>query len=128
MDGDGVQQLGADVRFEGSSAFLDQPQPKMDMAEQASLLGLPEGRRRAELSGPPQIMQKRGGEQQIRTKPGVELGGLAADRGDPDGVLQEATGIAVMAVGCGGQRTERGAEAIVGEKASDGRPQPRMRD
>src|SRR5207244_12605168 len=108
--------------------FLDQTQAKMDVAEQASLLSLPEGRRRAELSGPAEIVQERRCEQQIRTEPGMELGRLAADRGDPDRVLQEAARIAVVAVGGGGQGTERGAQGVVGEKASDGRLEPRMRD
>src|SRR5438445_10064277 len=100
----------------------------MDVAEQASLLGLSEGRRGAELSGPSQIVEERCGEQQIRPEPRVELGRFAADRGDPDRMLQEAARIAVVAVGGGGQGTERGAQGVVGEKASDGRLEPRMRD
>jgi hypothetical protein len=47
VNGDGVQQLGADIGFECGRPFLDQPQAKMDVSEQASLVGLPKGRRRA---------------------------------------------------------------------------------
>jgi hypothetical protein len=44
-------------------------------------------------------VQERGREQEVGAQSRMELGQLAADRRDPDGVLQEPTGVAVMTVG-----------------------------
>ena len=50
MDGDGVKELGAHLGLQAGRALLDQPQPEMHVAEQAALLGRPEGGRAAELA------------------------------------------------------------------------------
>jgi len=47
MHCDRVQELGPDIGFDGRRPVLDQPQAKVDVAEQAALVGLPEARCRA---------------------------------------------------------------------------------
>ena len=99
---DGVEQLGAHGRLELGGAFLDQPEPEMDVAEQAPFLGLAEARPGLELARAADVVQERGGEQQVAAQARVQLRGLAAERGDADRVLEQAAGVAVVAVGAGG--------------------------
>ena len=68
----------------------------MHVAEQAALLGRPEGRRTAQLAHAAQVVQERRGEQQVGAEARVELRGLAGEGRDADGVLEQAAGIRVM--------------------------------
>src|SRR5207244_2233803 len=61
-------------------------------------------------------------------KPWVQLAELATDRRDADGVLEQATRVVVVAVGCGGQRAQAAADLRVAEETLDGRPQALVRD
>ena len=90
----------ANVRLERGGAVLDQPQPQMDMPQQASLVGLSEARRRTELPDAAEVVQKRGGEEQIYTDARMQLRRLAADGRDPNRVLEQSPGIPVVSVGC----------------------------
>src|SRR3954452_19197273 len=100
----------------------------MNVAEQPALIRLPEARRGAELAGSAEVVEQRGREQEIRSQAGMQLCGLAADRRDADGVLEQATRVAVVAVGRRRQRAERSAEGVIGEQASDRCLQPGVRD
>ena len=101
--GDRVQQLGAGCRVEPVGALLDQAQAEMDVAEQAPLLGEPVRRGGAELERAADVVQERGGEEQVGAESRMELRRLAAERGDADGVLEQAAGVAVVPVRGRGQ-------------------------
>jgi hypothetical protein len=115
--GDGVQELGQHGRVEVAGALLDQPQPEMDVAEQAPLLGRPERGAWPQLADAADVVQERCGEHEVEPEPGMELRGLATERRDADGVLEEAAGVAVMAVGAGRrERAERPANLGIAEE------------
>ena len=58
----------------------------------------------AELARAADVVQQRGGEQQVGAQPRVELRRLAAERGDADRVLEQPAGVGVVRLG-GRQRT-----------------------
>ena len=82
MGSDGVQELGENRRVEIARALLDQPQPEMDMPEQAPFLGLAKSGATSELANAADVVQERGAEQEVGPEPGMELRGLAAERRD----------------------------------------------
>ena len=71
----------------------------MDVAEEVPLGGRREGRAAAELGRAADVVKQRSREQEVGPQPLVQLGGLAAERRDPDRVLEQAARIAVVAVG-----------------------------
>src|SRR5256714_462314 len=100
----------------------------MDMAEQAAFLGRTEDRCPPELDRPPDVVQERRREEQIDSQALVELGRLPTERRDSHRVLEQATGVSVMAFGRGRQRPEPGSYGLVGEETPNRRPQARVRD
>ena len=120
MGGDRVQQLGADVALERARALLDHPQAEVDVTEQAALLRLPEPGPALELTDPADVVQEGGREQEIGSKPGMELRRLAAERRHSDRVLEQAACIAVMT---GGTRCrdlpEPSAHGRIGKEPAD---------
>ena len=121
-----MQQLGAHLRVERLGPLLDEPQAEVDVAEQAALLGRPEGRAAAQLADAPDVVQQRRGEQQIGAQPRVELRGLARQRRDADRVLEQAARVGVMRLG-GRQLPQRLPDLAVAEEAPDDRSQAGMR-
>jgi uncharacterized protein (DUF1015 family) len=109
--GDCVQQLRWSVEL------LERPQSEVDMAEQASFLGRRKDGRWAELAGAADVVDERGGEQQIRAQPRMDLAELAAERRDPDRVLEQAAGVRVVAV----RRRRIRAQRRAGERSRDDR-------
>ncbi len=101
VTGDCVEQLGEDGRVEISRAFLDCSQPQMDVAEQSTLLRLAERGAATELPDASDVVQERGGEQEVGAEPGMELCGLAAERRHADRVLEQAARVTVVPVGAG---------------------------
>ncbi len=93
-----MEQLGPHVGIQARRPFLDHPQPEVDMAEQAAFLGLAERRPAAQFDGAPDVMDEGGRDQEVMAKTGMELRGLPAQRGDAHGVLEEATGVAMVTV------------------------------
>ncbi len=65
MNSDRVQELGAYFRFESGGSFLDQAETQVDVPEEATLLGLPEYRRRAELTDAAEVMEQCCREQEV---------------------------------------------------------------
>jgi hypothetical protein len=121
VDCDRVQQLRSNVGLQRRGLLLDQAEPEVDVAEQATLRGLAEGRPRTELPRTAEIVQERGGKQEVAPQPRVQLGCLAADRRDADGVLEQAAGVAVVPVRRRRQRAQRGPERVVREEPVDRR-------
>ena len=70
---DGVQNLGEDAAVEPVGALLDQAQAEVDVAEELALGGREEERAAVELADAPDIVEKRGGEKQVRAQARVEL-------------------------------------------------------
>ena len=104
MDSDCVEELGSDGGVEAGRSFLDQPQAEVDVPEEAALLRLAERWPSAELDRAPHVVEQGCAEQQVVAQAWVELGGLAAQRRDADRVLEQPSGIPVMAVGAGGRK------------------------
>ena len=98
----------------------------MDVTEQAPLLRRAKRRPAAELERAPDVVQQRGGGEEVAAQARMELGGLATERRDPDGVLEQPARIAVVTVRSrGGKRPKRRADAVVAENPR--RPPPRAR-
>ena len=126
---DRVQQLGEHGGVEVAAALLDHPQAEVDVSEQAPLVRLPERRARPELADPADVVQERGGEDDVVAEARMELRGLAAERGDADRVLEEAARVAVVTVGRGGgERPERLADLGVATNESTTAARPFVRD
>jgi uncharacterized protein (DUF1015 family) len=126
---DGVEELGEDSGLEVSRAVLDHPQPEVDVAEQAPFLRLAERRSRPELAHPPDVVHKRGREEQVAAQARVELGGLPRERRHPNRVLEEPARVAMVPVGAGGRkRAERRADLRVADERADELREARVRD
>ena len=82
VDGDGVDDLGQHAALEASGLRLDQPDPELNVSEQAPFLGRREGRAPPELQRPARVVEDRGCDEQIPAKPRVHLRRLAAERRD----------------------------------------------
>ena len=104
--------------------LLDQAQPEMDVAEQAPLLGLAEGRAAPELDRAADVVQERRGEQEVAAQPWMQLRRLATQRRDADRVLEQPAGVAVVTVGAGGGK---GAERRPDRRRRRGCPRPGRR-
>jgi Protein of unknown function (DUF1015) len=124
MDGDAVEKLGLLGAGQPLGLLLDQPQAKVDVAEQAALVGGREGGAGPELERSPDVVEEGGGQQELGAKPRVELGRLATERRDADRVLEQAAGVGVVIVP--GRRERR--EVAVGEHAAHGRTQAGVGD
>ena len=127
MAGDGVEELGTCGGVELLGALLDQAQAEMDVAEQPSLFRLPERGRASELARPADVVQERGGEEQVGAQARMELGRLAGERGDADGVLEQPSGIGVVRLG-GRERPQRGPELRVAREPPDDFRKAHVRD
>ena len=82
--------------------LLDQPQPEVDVAEQPTLVRRPERRPAPELAHAADVVEERGGEQEVAAQALMQLRELAADRRDADGVLEQPAGVRVMRSGVAG--------------------------
>ncbi|CAN5188680.1 hypothetical protein BH09ACT13_BH09ACT13_14120 [soil metagenome] len=98
MARDRMEKLGQGGRVEIGRALLDHPQPEVDMSEQASFLGLDESRPGTELANTAHVVEQRAREQEVGAKPGMQLGRLTAKRRDPDRMLEQPSGVAVVTV------------------------------
>ena len=83
-----VEQLGRNGSVESRSPRFNQPQAKMDMTQQAALVGLAEGRAAPELHGAADIVKERSREEEVVAETRMKLCGLAAQRGNAHGVLE----------------------------------------
>jgi hypothetical protein len=100
-----VEQLGEDGPGHPARAILDQAQAEMDMAEEFAFVRGQEERAAVELAGPADVVQERRGDEQVAAQAWVELCDIATDRRHRDGVLQEAPGIGMVALGRGGEHS-----------------------
>ena len=129
MARDRVEELGEDGGIEVARAFLDHPEAEVDVSEESPLLRLPERRPAAELPDAAHVVQERRGEQEVVAQTRVELRRLAAQRRDPDRVLEEAARVAVVAVRCrGGKRAECAPDLRVAHERVDRRGQSLVGD
>jgi len=125
--GDCMQQLGARVARERRGALLDQAEPEVDMAEQAALFGLAEGRAALQLARATHVVEQRSRQQQIHAQARVELRRLAAERRDADRVLEQPARVRVVRLGCR-QSPKRGAKRLVRQETADRLAEPVVRD
>jgi uncharacterized protein (DUF1015 family) len=125
---DGVQELGANSGLEWCGALFDQAQPKMDVAEQPTLIGRSEDRSPGQLDRSAHVVEQRGRYEEVAPEPRVELSNLATDRRDTDRVLEQPARVAVMALGRRGQRAEARPQLGIADEPAHGGLQPRVRD
>src|SRR5262245_16330711 len=90
----------------------------MHVPEQAAFLGLSEGRPAPELADAPDVVEQCSGEEEIVAKPRVELRRLAGERRDAHRVLEQAAGVAVVAVG---STSRKGSQRISDLRVCDER-------
>ena len=126
--GDGVEELGAHLGLEAGSALVDQPHAQVDMAEEGTLDRRPVERAAVELDRSARVVEDRSGDEEVPPKAAVELGCLAAEGRDGDGVLEEPARVAVVGVGCRGEVAEARAERRVVDEPGDDRLQPGVRE
>ena len=72
------------------------------MAEQAALVAQADLGAERQLAGAPEVVEQRGGEQQILVQALVQRAGLDGERRDGDGVLQQAAEVGVVLAARGG--------------------------
>src|SRR5436190_3618591 len=96
----------------------------MDVAEQPPFGGRRERGAPGELERAADVVDERAGEQQVAAQARVELRGLAAERRDADGVLQQPAGVRVVVVERRGVRRE----VSVAQRATHRRREAAMRD
>src|SRR5207244_369679 len=96
-------------------------QTEVHVAEQLSLCRLREHGSGEELEGPPNVVQDRGREQEVGAESRMQLRRLAADRRHPDGVLEQAACVAVMALWRRRQRSKQPPQLPVVEESRGGR-------
>ena len=118
-----MQQLGAHGHIQSVGALLDEPQPEVDVTEQPTLVGRPERRPAPELAHPPDVVEQRGGEQEIAAQALVQLRRLPDQRRDGDGVLEQPAGVGVMGLG-GRELAKRLPDLGVAEEPPHHRTQP----
>ncbi len=129
MTRDRVEKLCQHSGIEILRALLDHPQAEVDVAEQAALVGLPEGRAAGELSNAAEVVEKRRGEEQIGAQARMELRRLPAQRRDSDRVLEEASRVAVMAISSRCRETaQRAANVSVAHERVHERREPGVQD
>jgi uncharacterized protein (DUF1015 family) len=128
MGADRVQELCSDGGLERRGALLDQAQAKVDVSEQPTLFGGAEGRPTGELDRTSDVVEQRGGEQEIGAQARMELSDLAADRRHADRVLEEPSGVPVVAVDGRGQRPQAPSHGFVLDELRDGCTKALMRD
>ena len=115
-----MQELGSDRRLQLLRALVDEPHAELDVAEERALGRGAESRAAAELAHPSDVVEQGGGKEQVAAQPGVELCRLAAERRDPDRVLQQPARIPVVAVRArGGEQPHAVADLRVGEHIGD---------
>jgi hypothetical protein len=113
VHGDCVEHLGQDVFGHAACPLLDQAQTQMDMAQKLSLVRGQKERTAVELTEATDVVQERGGHDQVAAQALVELGDVAADRRHRDRVLEEAARIGVMCVRRGGEHPQARAQLRV---------------
>ena len=102
-----MEELRARVGVERVGALLDQPQAEVHVAEQPPFRGLAEARPGHELDGASDVVQQRGGQDEVGAQPRVQLAELAADRRHADRVLEQAAGVVVVPFRRGRQRAQQ---------------------
>ena len=96
---DAVRELGLLRVAEPVGALLDEPQAEMDVPEQPALVGRQEGGASSELERSPDVVEDGRCEHELGPEARVELRCLAAQRRDPDRVLEETAGVGVVVAG-----------------------------
>ena len=119
VDRHSVQELGLHRGIEIRAALLDQAQPKMNVAEQLTLVRGSKQRASVKLERSADVVQQGTGKDQVGTQPGVNAGRLATQGGDVDRVLEEPACVVVMPVRRRGKLAKPRAQVGVGEKPCD---------
>ena len=123
-----MEELGPDVVVEGLGPLLDQAKAQVDVAEELPLHGRQEERPAVELARPSGVVEERGCDEQVAPQASVELRGVAAERRDGDGVLEQAARVAVVSAGRGRKRAKSRAELRVADESGDERAECRLGD
>ena len=98
-------------------ALVEHPQPELDVPEQPALVGQLDLGAERELAGAPEVVDDRGGEQQVLVEPRVQRARLDGQRGHRDGVLEQPAEVGVVAVARARLAAQRRAQLVVAEHA-----------
>ena len=117
---DGVEQLRENRRVEIGASLFDHSESQVDVPEQSSLVRRPERGPAAELADPADVVEQRRCEKEVRAEAGMELDCVPAERRHADRVLEQASGVAMVALEPrGGERSERRAHVGVAYERAD---------
>ena len=98
------------------------------MAEQPALLAQPDLGAVGELAGLAEVVDERGGEQQVRIQTRMQLGALERQRADRDRVLQQPAEVGVVAGARARRAAPLGAQRVVAEQPLEQRAVARVVD
>jgi hypothetical protein len=116
---DGVEELRAHLAGQVRCAFLDQSKPEMDVTEQLALVRRQKERAAVELVHAPDVVKERSSEDEVCAQTRMHASRLAAEGSDVDRVLEQAAGVAVVAVGGRRQPPQALPEPGVAEQGGD---------
>ena len=94
-----LQREAALTGQRGRVARGEQAQGELDVPEQAALFAAGDLGAVGELAGAAEVVQERGGEQQVAVEAGVQGAELQREGGDGDGVLEQPAEVGVVAGG-----------------------------
>ena len=102
--------------------------PEMNVPQESSLVGVPEGRAALELEGASDVVEESGGDQKIDAQPRVQLGRLPAKRRHADCVLEQPACVGVVRVGRSWELAQPLPDGGVGEKPAHRLLEPGVRN
>ena len=117
-----MQERDAALGAHARQARLEQLLAEDDVAEQPPLLGEPDLRAVGELARLAEVVHERGGDQEVRVQPRMQLAGLERERADRDGVLEQAAQVGVVAGARARRAPPRRAQLGVPEQVLQQRP------
>src|SRR5436853_5309470 len=98
------------------------------MADEPALVAQSDLRSERELARLADVMEDRGGHQEIRVEPAVEVAGLLHERRDRDRVLEQPAEVGVVSRARARGAAKVGAEGVVPEERVDEPPEARVVD
>src|SRR6187551_1999796 len=109
MARDCMEEFGDNGGVEVARLLLDHPQAEVDVSEQATFLRLTKRGAASKLSDAADVVEERGGEQEIVSEARVKLRSLTTQGRDADRVLEQPSRVAVMPIGAGCWKRPQGA-------------------
>ena len=124
-----VEKLCKDRRLDVMCPLFNHAQAEVDVAQEATLVGLPERRTASQLPCPTDVVKQSCRKQEVGAQSWMELRSLATESRDSNGVLEKTSRVTVVTVSPSGrQSAQRGANLRIAHERADDRRQRGMRD